>query len=191
MLSCGSEGSARGVGVRGNRSRTRESKATTNRPTNSATEIAHDRLHCDIGMDAADRAGGVVADAERRREQADAHREDHHHRVVHLVDADLARDREQQRPEQHDRRDALEHAAEHDEGHDRDRDERRRAARHAAHRAARCCREARLRQRPGHAGGGADDEQDRARERRGVDQHRIEPLPVELAVDQQARTTRP
>ena len=40
--------------------------------------------------------------------------------VVHLVNADLPGDREQQRPEQHDRRDALEHASEHDEGDDRD-----------------------------------------------------------------------
>ena len=47
-------------------------------------------------MDPADRAGAVVADADRRREQADAHGEDHDHRVVHLVDADRAGDREQQ-----------------------------------------------------------------------------------------------
>ena len=76
-------------------------------------------------MDAADGAGGVVADAEGRREQADAHREDDDHRVVHFVHAHLLGDRKQQRAEQHDRRDALEHAAQDDEGHDRDGQERR------------------------------------------------------------------
>ena len=98
-------------------------------PMKQRQHVADDRLHALVGMDAADRAGGVVADAERRREQADAHREHDHHRVVHLVDAELPGDREQQRPEQHDGGDALEHAAQDDEGDDRDGDEGRRAAR--------------------------------------------------------------
>src|SRR5947199_42056 len=51
-------------------------------------EVGPDPAHGSIRMDPADRARGVVAEAERRREQADAHGEDDHHRVVHLVDAD-------------------------------------------------------------------------------------------------------
>ena len=39
----------------------------------------------------------VVADAERRREQADAHRENDHHRVMHLMDPDRLGDREHER----------------------------------------------------------------------------------------------
>ena len=76
-----------------------------------------------VGRDAADGAGRVEADPEGRREQPDAHGEDDHHRIVHLVHADRARHGEQQRAEQHDRGNALEHAAEHDEGDDRDGEE--------------------------------------------------------------------
>ncbi len=42
-----------------------------------------------------------------------------------------------------------------------------------------------LRQRPGHGGCGADDEQDRTGQRRRLDQHRVNAPPVELPVDQQ------
>ena len=110
--------------------------ATMTSADEQGQHVADDRPHAFVGIDPADGAGGVVADAERRREQPDAHGEDHHHRVVHLVDADLAGDREQQRPEQHDGRNALEHAAEDDEGDDGDRQEHRRAARQAAMAAA-------------------------------------------------------
>ena len=51
-------------------------------------------------------------------------------------------------------------------------------------------REARLRQRPGHAGRRADDEEDRTRERRRIDQGRLEPAPGDIcAIDEQAATT--
>ena len=55
--------------------------------------VAHDRLHSLVRVDAANAAGRVLADAERRREQADTHRENDHHRVMDIVDADLPRDR--------------------------------------------------------------------------------------------------
>jgi hypothetical protein len=42
-----------------------------------------------------------------------------------------------------------------------------------------------VRQRPGHAGGGPDDEQDRTREGRCLNQHGVQPPPRELAVDQE------
>ena len=46
-----------------------------------------------------DGARGVVADPEWWCEQADTHRQHHHHRIVHLMHAYLPRDREQQRSE--------------------------------------------------------------------------------------------
>src|ERR1700674_4806645 len=54
-----------------------------------------------VGVEQADRAVRVVADPERRCDQADSHGEDHHHGVVPLVHAELARDRKQQRTKQH------------------------------------------------------------------------------------------
>src|SRR3954462_2171999 len=61
--------------------------------------VADNRLHPLVRVDAADGAGRVVTDPKRWREQADAHGQDHHHRVVHLVHADLLGNREQQRTE--------------------------------------------------------------------------------------------
>ena len=100
--------------------------------------------------------------------------------------AHLLGDREQQRPEQHDGGNALEHAAQDDEDHDRHGNEAGLPPGHCGHRLSEILREARLGQRPGHGGGGSDDEQDRARKRCGLHQHGQQPAPVELAVDQQA-----
>src|ERR1700709_1644804 len=87
------------------------------------TEINPDAAHGGIRRDPPDDAGGIVAKPERRREQAEPHREDDDHAVMHLVDPELLGDRKQQRPEQHDRRDALEYAAEDDEGEQRNQQE--------------------------------------------------------------------
>jgi hypothetical protein len=87
-----------------------------------------------VGIDAADGAGGVEADAEGRREEADSHGEDDDHRVMHLVNAERAGDRKEQRPEQHDRRNAFEDRPEHDKGDDRHRHEAGGAARQLRHR---------------------------------------------------------
>src|SRR3984885_11882782 len=65
-------------------------------PDHQRNHIADDRLQSFIRMHPADRAGRIIADAERRREQADAHGEDDHHRIMHFMDADLLGDREQQ-----------------------------------------------------------------------------------------------
>ena len=95
--------------------------------------VAQHRLDAFVGINPADRTGGVIADAEGRGEQADAHRKDHHHRVVHFMHADFLGDREQQRAEQHDRRDTFENAAEDDEGNDGYGEEHRHAAGQAGH----------------------------------------------------------
>ena len=76
----------------GSRSRTREPPPPA--PCRRAARSRSRRWGaCPGRVDAtADRAGAVGrAHAEGRREQADAHGEDHHHRVVHLVHADRAR----------------------------------------------------------------------------------------------------
>ena len=65
----------------------------------------------------------VEADAERGREQADAHREDGDDGILDEVDAELLRHREQQRAEQDHGGQALEHAAEDDEHDDGDGEE--------------------------------------------------------------------
>jgi hypothetical protein len=65
------------------------------------------------------------ADPERRCEEADPHREDHDHRIMHLVHPNQFGDREQEGPEEHDRRRPFEDAAEDDEGDDRRRGKRR------------------------------------------------------------------
>ena len=70
----------------------------------------------------------------RGREKPHAHRQDHDHCVVHLVDANLAGNRKQQRSEQHDRRDAFQHAAENDEDNEGYGHESGRGARQAGHR---------------------------------------------------------
>ena len=66
-----------------------------------------------------DRAGAVIADAEWWREQAQTHRQNHHHRILHFIDAHLARNREQQWSKQHDRWYAFEHATQNDESNNR------------------------------------------------------------------------
>ncbi len=53
------------------------------------------------------------------------------------------------------------------------------------HRGGQRVGEAGLRQRPGHRGGAAHDQQDGAGQRRRVHQHRVDPPPVELPVHQQ------
>ena len=75
---------------------------------------------------------GVVADPERRCEQADAHRQHNDHRVVDVVDAQLLGDRKEEGAEDHDGRDSFEHASEDDERNDRDGDEAGGAARQSA-----------------------------------------------------------
>src|SRR5271165_2262692 len=97
-------------------------------------QIAPDGSDTLIGMDTRNGARGIVANPERRREQAEAHRNDDDHGIVNFVDADLPRDRKQQRREQHHRRNALGNAAENDEGHDRDGKKRGRSARQPGHR---------------------------------------------------------
>src|ERR1700722_18693810 len=149
-------------------------------------QIAPDRPDPLGRIDASDGAGGIIAYSERRREQSDAHRQDDDHGIMDLVDADSARDRKQQRAEQHDRWNALQHAAQHHEGQYRYRDKRRRAAGQAGHRGSERARKTGLRQAPGHAGGGTDDQQDRARQAGGFDQHRQQPPPLEAAIDQQS-----
>ena len=79
-------------------------------------QIGPDATHRGVRGDTADRARGIISHPERRREQPDPHREDHHHRVVHLVDADGARGRKEQRSKQYDGGNTLQHAAQHHEG---------------------------------------------------------------------------
>src|ERR1700744_5681342 len=96
-------------------------------------DVADHRLDAFVGVDAADGAGRVIADAEWWREQPDTHREDHHHRVMNFMHADLLGDREQERTEQHDGRYALKHTAEHYERDDRDGKKYRRATGKSGH----------------------------------------------------------
>ena len=104
---------------------------------------------------------------------------------MHVVDADDARDGKQQRREQHQRRDALQHRAQDNECDDRDGEEAGFATRHVGHCGGQVARKPGLRERPRHRGGGPDDEQDGAGQRCGIDQHRIEPAPVELPIDEE------
>src|SRR5919107_850149 len=73
---------------------------------NQRCEIRSNRTHALGRVDTSDGAGGVVADAERRGEQPDAHGEHHDHRIMDLVDAQQPCHRKQQRAEQDDRRNA-------------------------------------------------------------------------------------
>src|SRR6476661_2470408 len=91
--------------------------------------VADDRPHSLVRIHTSYRAGCVVADAERRRKEADAHRQDDDHRVMHFVNPHLARDGKQQGPEQNDGGYALQHAAENDEGEDGNEDKRYASAR--------------------------------------------------------------
>jgi hypothetical protein len=84
---------------------------------------------------------------------------------------EILRDREHERRHEHDRRQPLEHAAEHQEDHDRDHHEDDPAAGQAFHDFCELLGEAGLRQRPGHGERRAEDQQDRAAQRRGLDEH--------------------
>src|SRR6516165_12250396 len=157
------------------------------RQTDDESEnVADDRFYPFVRIDPADRASRVVTNSERRREQADTHRQDDHHRVVHLVHTDLPRDRKHQRSEQHDGGYTFENRAEHDKG-ERGYDEKdRRTAWQGLESSGQCRRESGLGERPGHAGRSADDKKYRPRKAGRRHQHRIDPVQRELAIDEKA-----
>ena len=107
--------------------------ATSTKPASSAHRKGQIGRMPRGRIDTADGAGRIKANAERRREQTDAHRQDDDHRVMHFMDAELACDRKQKRAEQDDRRDAFEHAAEDHESRNRHRHKSSRAARQPRH----------------------------------------------------------
>src|SRR5260370_42177030 len=107
-----------------------------------------DVTDCNVRRDTPDRASEVEANAEGWGEQAEAHREDRHHRVVNLVDAHHARDWEEKRAKKDDGRNAFEHAAENDEGKDRYHQEADLPARHRGHQLHELPGESRLCERP-------------------------------------------
>ena len=71
--------------------------------------VANNRPDTFVGVDPSDGAGGVVANPQRRRKQPQAHRQDNHHGVVHVMNAQGAGNREQQGTEQHDGWNSLQH----------------------------------------------------------------------------------
>ena len=105
-------------------------------------EIGPDPLHRGFRRHVSDDASRVVAQPKWRREQTEAHRKNDHHRIMHLIHAELARDRKQQRAKQHDGGNALQHAAEHDERHDRNQQKTNATARHRRHDGSQVVREA-------------------------------------------------
>ena len=66
----------------------------------------------------------------------------------------------------------------------RDRHEADGAAGHFGHRGGKIARKTRMRQRPGHGGRRADDDEDGAGQRRRVDQHRPQALPLDLLAEE-------
>src|SRR6202044_3105442 len=59
-----------------------------NCPDGQRQYVAPDRAHALGRVDTADGASDVIPDAKGRCEQTNPHRQDDHHRIVHLMDAD-------------------------------------------------------------------------------------------------------